>query len=126
MNDKPHWLDRIAHDLRGPLTPLQTAAYLLRNDNVEPAQQRELFALIDRQTRTLAGMIDEISDWARLDRGMDITHTQACEVGMLLDDAIGGIAAAQSPTPRIDDSAAGASVEGDPRRLVQMICTLMA
>jgi signal transduction histidine kinase len=126
MKPNETWLDRLAHDLRGPLTPLQTAAYLLSNDNCDPAQQRELFALIDRQTRTLAGMIDEISDWARLDRGMDVTHTQACEVGMLLDDAIAGLAAARSPAPRIDASAAGASVEGDPRRLVQMICTLMA
>ena len=30
-NDKP-WFDRLAHDLRGPLTSLQTAAYLLRTD----------------------------------------------------------------------------------------------
>lgn len=126
MKPDQAWLDRMAHDLRGPLTPLQTATYLLRNDNVDPAQQQELFALIDRQTRTLAGMIDEISDWSRLDRGMDITHRQACDAGMLLDDALGGLSTSRSPALRLDDSAAGASVDGDPRRLVQMICTLIA
>ena len=57
---------------------------------------------------------------------MDITHRQACEIGMLLDDALGGLRGSQSPAPRIDDTAAGASVDGDPRRLVQMIGTLMA
>jgi len=126
MKPNEAWLDRLAHDLRGPLTPLQTATYLLQNDNVDPAQQRELFALIDRQTRTLAGMIDEISDWSRLDRGMDITHRQPCEIGMLLDNALGGLRGLQSARPRIDDTAAGASVDGDPRRLVQMIGTLIA
>ena len=36
MNDAPRtdkpWFDRLAHDLRSPLTSLQTAAYLLRSD----------------------------------------------------------------------------------------------
>ena len=49
------WLDRLAHDLRGPLTPLQTAAYLLRSGQVTPERQQELFALIERQTRQLGG-----------------------------------------------------------------------
>jgi signal transduction histidine kinase len=126
MTSDEAWLDRLAHDLRGPLTPLQTATYLLRNDNVDPAQQRELFALIDRQTRIMAGMIDEISDWSRLDRGVDITHRQPCDVGMLLDDALGGLPVSPSPPPQINDAAGSARVDGDPRRLVQMLCTLMA
>ena len=32
MNDRSRWFDRIAHDLRGPLSPLQTAAWLLKSD----------------------------------------------------------------------------------------------
>ena len=32
MKDKLLWLDRVAHDLRGPLTPLQTAAWLLKSE----------------------------------------------------------------------------------------------
>ncbi|HEY9400556.1 MAG TPA: histidine kinase dimerization/phospho-acceptor domain-containing protein, partial [Luteimonas sp.] len=60
------WLDRLAHDLRGPLTPLQTAAYLLRSGQVEGERQQELFVLIERQTQVLVRMIEELSDWTRV------------------------------------------------------------
>ena len=44
MSPPVPWLDRLAHDLRGPLMPLQTAAYLLRSGHLEPERQQELFA----------------------------------------------------------------------------------
>ena len=47
-------LERLAHDLRGPLAPLQTAAYLLRNGQLDDTRQLELYDLIERQTRRLA------------------------------------------------------------------------
>jgi signal transduction histidine kinase len=61
----PPWLDRIAHDLRGPLMPLQTAAYLLRSGQLDPVRQAELVDVIDRQTRQLSRMIEELGDWLR-------------------------------------------------------------
>src|SRR3546814_13244690 len=50
MSDEPAWLDRLAHDLRGPLAPLQTASYLLQRDALDPARRTELRELLDRQT----------------------------------------------------------------------------
>ena len=56
----PAWLDRLAHDLRGPLAPLQTASYLLQRDDLDPARRTELLVLLERQTQRLARMLDEL------------------------------------------------------------------
>ena len=95
MNDRPHddasgerpWFDRLAHDLRNPLTSLQTAAYLLRSGQVSPERQQELFALIERQTRQLGGMIDELGDWTRVAQDRLLGSIEPCEPALLLDYA---------------------------------------
>ena len=66
-NDKP-WFDRLAHDLRSPLTSLQTAAYLLRTDP-GGANSRELADIVVRQSQRMARMIEELDDWGRAQQG---------------------------------------------------------
>ena len=39
------WLDRLAHDLRGPLAPLQTASYLLQRDDLDETR-RKIYAML--------------------------------------------------------------------------------
>ncbi len=118
------WLDRLAHDLRGPLTPLQTAAYLLKSGQVDPVQQQELFALIERQTRVLSGMIDELGDWSQANRGRLSCASDACDVGMLLEIASSTMKPVDGVMPSIRDESDGAMVTGDQVRLVELIRTL--
>lgn len=118
------WLDRLAHDLRGPLTPLQTAAYLLKSGQIEPAQQQELFALIERQTRVLSGMIDELGDWSQADRGLLSCGRDACDIGMLLDIAFSTMKTRDGVAPSVRDDSDGAMVTGDQVRLVGLLRTL--
>ena len=66
MTSRP-WFDRIAHDLRGPLTSLQTAAYLLRNDP-GGANTVELADIVVRQGQRLGRMIEELDDWSRAEQ----------------------------------------------------------
>ena len=79
------WLDRLAHDLRGPLTPLQTAAYLLRSGQVEGERQQELFVLIERQTQVLVRMIEELSDWTRVSQDRLLGRREPCAHAMDLE-----------------------------------------
>ncbi len=119
------WLDRLAHDLRGPLTPLQTAAYLLRSGQVDAERQQELFVLIERQTQVLVRMIEELSDWSRISRDRLLgAHREACEPAMLLDYARTGSGAAGTAAV-IENHAGLAMVEGDPVRLTQLLRTLI-
>ena len=120
--DAPAWLDRVAHDLRGPLMPLQTAAYLLRSGQLEPARQAELVDVIERQTRQLARMIDELGDWLRAGQQRLLGQHEPCDPALLLDTA--SVGAGLSP-PRVRDLSGGAQVAGDPQRLAQLLRILL-
>ncbi|HET6435267.1 MAG TPA: histidine kinase dimerization/phospho-acceptor domain-containing protein [Xanthomonadaceae bacterium] len=123
MSDEPAWLDRIAHDLRGPLMPLQTASYLLRNGGLDADRQAELVDVIDRQTRQLARMIDELGDWLRAGQQRLIGHREPCDMALLLDTAAVG---AGVQAPPVEDRSGGAQVDGDPQRLVQLLRILLS
>jgi K+-sensing histidine kinase KdpD len=116
-------MDRIAHDLRGPLTPLQTAAYLLRSGQVAPERQQELFALIERQTRQLVRMIDELGDWTRASNDRLVNTPEPCDPAMLLDYARTNSGASALVT--IENHVDGVMVAGDPVRLTQLLRVLI-
>lgn len=118
------WLDRLAHDLRGPLTPLQTAAYLLRSGQVTPERQQELFVLIERQTRQLSAMIDELGDWTRATQDRLIGPSEPCEPALLLDYARANSGAAGA-SAILEQHAEGVLVDGDPVRLTQLLRILL-
>jgi len=123
MNELPGWLDRVAHDLRGPLMPLQTAAYLLRSGQLDPERQGELIGVIERQTRQMARMIDELGDWMRASQHRLIGAREPCDITLLLEYATTG---AQVPPPRVEDASGGATVDGDTQRLTQLLRILLA
>lgn len=119
------WLDHLAHDLRGPLAPLQTAAYLLKTGTLEPERQQELFELIERQTRRLTRMVDEVGDWSRANQGRLLGTTMPCEPAALLEVALASNAGLGGAAARVDEDAASAQVSGDQQRLVQMLRSLV-
>lgn len=126
MNDRPHWLDRIAHDLRGPLTPLQTAAWLLKTEreHLDAQRQQELFDIIERQSRRLGRMIDEIDDWARMQQQRLLGEAMPCELATMLDLAISAIPGCRIE-PRLEAGSADACVACDQFRLVQAFQVLI-
>ena len=65
----PDWSQRVAHALRDPLSPMQTAVYLLRSGEISAEERVRMLELIERQGVRLAGMIDELSDCLRAQRG---------------------------------------------------------
>lgn len=116
------WLDRLAHDLRGPLSPLQTASYLLQRDDLDPARRLELLQLLERQSRRMARMLDELEDWARAGQDRLLGAHEPCEIALLLDYALTGAGLAGTP---VDDDGAIAMVDGDSRRITQLLRTLL-
>jgi len=116
------WLDRLAHDLRGPLAPLQTASYLLQREDLDPARRAELLVLLERQTQRLARMLDELDDWRRIGRGNHLGPLESSEMAMLLDYALVGSGLGGTP---VDDDGRIAVVEVDAQRLTQMLRTML-
>lgn len=118
------FLDRLAHDLRGPLSPLQTAAYLLKRSDLEPARQRELVDIIDRQSNRLSSMVAEMGDWIRAEQSRLVLHHEISPLDMLVELATGG-----ANVGKVDAVFAPGSneacINGDPQRLVQLLTTLI-
>src|SRR5688572_23202938 len=126
MDEKLHWLDRIAHDLRGPLTPLQTAAWLLKSErqHLDAQREQELLEIIERQSRRLGRMIDEIDDWARVQQQRLLGEAMPCELATTLDLAISAIPGCRIE-PRLEPDCAGVCIECDQFRVVQAFQVLI-
>jgi signal transduction histidine kinase len=118
--ERSAWMDRLAHDLRGPLSPLSTAAKLLRDPNLTEGDRRELLDVVDRQCARLGRMIDEVSDWMRAEKGRLIVRQEPHELQVLLANVSLGLAA---PKPRLHATpeAEAAVVVGDSLRLGQLL-----
>ncbi|RZA17497.1 MAG: HAMP domain-containing histidine kinase [Lysobacteraceae bacterium] len=114
---------RLVHDLRGPLMPLRTAAWLLRNEPDQSARVRELADIVDRQSTRLAHMLDELGDWGRSSDAMPLA-LKAVEVPLALDMAIGGIQEC-AIEPRYGASMQEVRVDGDQDQLVRMLRTVI-
>ena len=117
-------LDRLVHDLKGPLAPLQTAAYLLSRDDLPPERRRELLDTLERQSRRLGQMIDEAGDWVRASQQRLVSRRDPCELALLIDTTIGGIAGC-TVAPRVPAELVEQPVAGDEARLLQMLATLI-
>lgn len=116
-------LERLAHDLRGPLSPLQTAAYLLRRDDIEPERRVELLEIIDRQTTRLSAMVQEVSDWTRARQSRLVEHRRQVGASLLVE--LGCAPAGPMLQTELPEALDTAMVDGDAQRLVQMLSTLV-
>ena len=83
--------ERLVHDLKGPLSPLQTAAYLLRRTELPADKRIELAETVERQARRMAGMIEELGDWVRAREGRLVTRRRPVELAYVVDLALGGV-----------------------------------
>ena len=123
MNERP-WFDRLAHDLRGPLTSLQTAAYLLKSDP-RGNNAQELADIIVRQGQRLGRMIEELDDWASVEQRRLLDQRGPVELATTLDLALTGVPGC-AIEPEIADDARSLVVVGDDVRLTQLLRALVA
>ncbi|HEY0504136.1 MAG TPA: histidine kinase dimerization/phospho-acceptor domain-containing protein [Lysobacter sp.] len=119
--NSPPWMGKWAHDLRGPLSPIQSALFLLRHGGVEGAERDELFDLIDRQMRRLTGMIDEIGDWVRADQGRLLTRRGSIDLVQMIEASRG--LGATAVEVEYAGEADGACVLGDASRMANLLST---
>lgn len=117
-------IDRLAHDLRGPLSPLQTAAYLLRRDDIGAQRHGELLDIIDRQTSRLGGMIQELSDWVRAQQSRLVGRRELLSVPMLVELGCAELAS-EGAVIDLPEELDEIHVLGDAQLLVQMLSTLV-
>ncbi|MFC3816268.1 sensor histidine kinase [Lysobacter sp. GCM10012299] len=119
----PAWMGKWAHDLREPLSPIQSALYLLRHGGGEGAERDDLFDLIDRQIRRLVSMIDEVNDWVRADQGR-LLHIRGPVDLMLIIEGTLSVAGSGGIQVEYAPGAEQARVQGDAPRLASLFSTV--
>ena len=87
------WLNDVGHALRSPLSPIRTAAQLLRNPRIDADQRDGLLEIVERQIRELMARIDELADLVRIKRDAVRAERRPCDLSMLLDIVRGRVAA---------------------------------
>jgi PAS domain S-box-containing protein len=125
---KDVFLATLSHELRNPLAPIRTSARLLESGKLGPAEMARSYAIISRQVRHMASLLDDLLDVSRITRGM---LTLKKEPTFLLAILEGAVEAAQ---PAIDAKrhilstewpTESVELDADPVRLTQVATNLL-
>jgi diguanylate cyclase (GGDEF)-like protein len=116
----------VAHELRGPLSPIRTAAALL--GRVHAQEMPRVQAIIERQVEYMSRLVGDLLDVARVYTGRLRLEHQVVDIGGLVDEAVDACRAAigtrrQRFSIRVPSRAL--EVHGDPVRLVQILRNLL-
>src|SRR5438105_1425109 len=66
---KDEFLAMLGHELRNPLSPILNAVFLIERDPHANAGQRQAAQMIERQTRKIVRLVDDLLDISRITRG---------------------------------------------------------
>jgi len=126
---KDEFIAMISHELRTPLGAVLIWTQLLRNEKLDEAATARALGMIERSTKTLAQLIDDLLDVSRIIAGKLRIEPRPVDLPAVVDAAL---AAAQLPAEgkniRIDYvvEASLEPVSGDPGRLQQVVGNLLA
>jgi len=129
-----------SHELRNPIASIQTNVQVaLADPNPDPQIQQQHLQVVERLTRRLGQLVDELLFLARQDSGM----VQPQHVPVALDDLLADVVEEQQPTAvdkgitltlssaysaSIDDRAEGnwAKLQADPEQLARLFTNLVS
>ncbi len=125
---KDEFLAMLAHELRNPLAPISAASDLLKLPSLDREKIKQTSEIISRQVRHMTGLIDDLLDVSRVSRGLVPLEKQSVDTRLITASAV------EQVRPLIDGrrhsltlrtSPHSAFVEGDPKRLVQILANVL-
>ena len=126
---KDEFLATLSHELRTPLNAILGYSHMLRAGMVTPDKLPRTFETIERNTASLAKMVEDILDVSRVVSGKMRLNMQPVELPLVVRDAVATIApAAEAKHIRLEttvDPQVG-TVSGDPDRLRQIVWNLLS
>ncbi len=126
---KDQFLAMLAHELRNPLAPIRSAAEVLKQlESDAPPRVRWARQLIERQSRHLTSLLEDLLDISRITTGKVTLKTVELELNGLIARAIESAQSAiDARHHRLTVSVPDKSliVLGDPVRLAQVIGNLL-
>jgi signal transduction histidine kinase len=125
---KDEFLAILAHELRNPLQPLQTAVELLEQDPTAPVTPR-IRLIIQRQVHVIGRLVDDLLDVARFTAGKLELRRELVTLDRIVHEAIDSVrpaADSRGHTLDVASEGPGPTLFGDPVRLVQVIVNLLS
>jgi signal transduction histidine kinase/CheY-like chemotaxis protein len=124
---KDEFLAMLGHELRNPLAAISNSLSVLEQPGVEGERARRQRQVIDRQTRHLARMVDDLLDISRVTLGKIALQRQNTDLFEVIERCLEEAAApARARNQDLRLSGAGpVVVDGDPVRLEQVISNLL-
>jgi signal transduction histidine kinase/ActR/RegA family two-component response regulator len=125
---KNEFLAMLAHELRNPLAPISSGAQLLGQEGMDPARTRQISAIIARQARHMAGLVDDLLDVSRVTRGLVALTRERIDVNGVVRDAVEQVQAlVRDKGHRLEVGLLPQPcfVLGDRKRLVQVVGNLL-
>lgn len=90
-NEKKHLesvLSDISHQLKTPLTSMYVINDILQNDEMKPAQKKEMLNKNKRQLKRIEWLVSSLLKLSRLDSGVVVMHPKSVYVRELIDQAL--------------------------------------
>ena len=86
---RAEFLGMVSHELRAPLTSIKGSAATVLNakPELDPAEMREFFRIVDEQADHMRGLIGDLLDVGRIDSGTLSVYPEPVEVAGLVDRA---------------------------------------
>jgi signal transduction histidine kinase/ActR/RegA family two-component response regulator len=125
---KDEFLAMLAHELRNPLAPIGAAAALLGHDGANVDRVRQSSAVITRQVQHMTGLINELLDVARVTRGLITLDMSVLDAKRIVAEALEQmrpVLESRGHTLQVNQPPSLAFVEGDHKRLVQVLANLL-
>jgi signal transduction histidine kinase len=125
---KDEFLATLAHELRGPLAPIRNATQVLRLKGQADRDIATVAELLDRQTKHLSRLIDDLLDVSRVRQGKVKLTKSKVELGLLVAQAV------EVCSPLIESRRHQVAItllpeplwlEADPTRLTQVLANLL-
>ena len=126
---KDEFIAMISHELRTPLGAILIWAQLLKSDDLDAGAVTRAVGMIERSTKTLAQIIDDLLDASRIIAGKLTFETRPLELRPVIEAALDAASpAAEAKGVLLERSLPGPlpPVSGDAGRLQQVVGNLLA
>jgi signal transduction histidine kinase len=127
--NQSEFLAVLGHELRNPLAPLSAGLTLLERARAQPELLERLQPMMERQFGHLLRLVDDLLDFARINRGQISLQTSPIDLNDVVHAGTEQLAAsieARSNTLVLDLSSSPLPVVGDFARLTQVIANLLS
>ena len=125
---KDEFLAMLAHELRNPLAPISAAAEVLALTQPDNPKVAKISGVITRQARHMTGLIDDLLDVSRVTRGLVELECRPVDLKQVATEAVEQarpLLEARAHRFTLDLPAQAAYVQGDHKRLVQVVGNLL-